>query len=237
MNDADTALLNMYIQITGLSVPESQGVSVVAQIKRQRRSLERMLGYPLEESAVNDNQYTEIGKTSIDCPCGSIDTDNLLDPDAVVYAYRLFTYNKHDTYLHIDPASAVHKVKLVKGGVTVKTLDSDFYRLDYKNGFIKYIEQCQCWCTCSGDCGCVQLAVDASWLWPDDDNIPSELEDLWMDMVTYYSDRKKDIKSETLGPHSYTKFGNSAPESLAENVAIINKYIGGNGSLNRTITL
>jgi len=225
-----------YQDLTGLTVASSNIALVTAQINRTRRILERLLGYTLNSADRLDNEYTETGKTQSDCPCPEdVDLSNLQAPDAVVYGYRLFTYHKQDRFLAIDPATAVAKVKLVKDGVTYRTLDADDYRLQWKNGIVKFLEQTECWCLCNNcECNNVQLAVDANWIDTDD---YEDLQLIWADMVTYYADPKFDIKSETLGSHSYTRFDTPAPETDSVSVAILRKYVGPNGSLYKTITL
>lgn len=225
-----------YEELTGTTVPAAKQTFFLAQIKRTQRILESMLGFTLDSALFNDNEYIELGKTKTECPCPD---DNLeLDPaDDVVFAYRLFPYNQKDAYLAIDPATSIHKVKLVKDGVTYRTLDADEYRGEVKQGLIKFLQQIRCWCT-NLTCGCsqMQLAVDATWVW-DEGEIPDDLMQIWADMVTAYTDMKANIKSETLGSHSYTKFDNSYPEDYPENIAVITKYAGPHASLRRTITL
>lgn len=231
-----------YQELTGITVPEANIALVTAQIRRTQSLLEGMLGYTLQKSKVNTNYYEEAGKTTdTDCGCGEVDGE-LSDPDEVVTAYRLFKHNKKDSYFPIDPFTKVNAVKLVyirmgdePNGVTLRTFESDNLRVVYKNGYGKYVQNCpDCLCDC--DCSsCVQLAVDADWLY--DDCLPSELEYLWADMVTFYSDPKNGIKSETLGPHSYTKFDGTPVESISSNLTIIRKYAGPNGSVYQTITV
>ncbi len=227
-----------YQTLTGLTVSADNLALVTAQINRTQRILERLLGYTFTSDDVLDNQYSEVGKTKTDCPCPEdVNLSDLNPADAVTYAYRLFTYHKDDSMLAIDPCLAVAKVKLVKDGVTYRTLDADDYRLHYKNGIVKYLEQTKCWCLCPGslcECKNVQLAVDANWIDPNDYD---DLLIIWADMVTYYADPKFDIKSETLGSHSYTRFDDPSPETDEVSVAILRKYVGPNGSLYRTVTL
>lgn len=222
-----------YEALTGTNVASSQVDKVVSQINRARRSLETVLGYTLDEDLVLSNEYTELGKASNDyaISCNySVDLNNLVSADDVVYAYRLFDFNNKDHYLAIDPCSSVSAVKLVKDGVTYKTFTTAQYRAHAKQGFIKYLERVECWCTCSYICeNHMQLAVDANWLWQDTESIPNDLLDLWVDMVEFYLDGSTNIKSETLGSHSYTKFENRPPYELEINKKIIAKYIGGNG--------
>lgn len=230
--------LAKYTELTGIIVSTSQATRVTAQIKRSQKILESMLGFTLDITKVNTNEYIEIGKTKTECPCiESININNLNPADAVIYAYRLFNYNKNDKYFFIDPATAINKIKLVVDGVTVKTLvEFEDYRLDYKQGIVKFIEKITNWCSEYFNCEHVQLAVDANWVWANVANIPDDLNYVWTDMITFYSDSKNNIKSESLGPHSYTKFDNTLLELFKQNLPIIKKYSGPNGSVNRLIT-
>jgi hypothetical protein len=224
--------IDTYQELTGRTVSSSKEALISSTIRKTQRMLERMLGYTLNYEDINDNQYVESGKTQTECPCP--DDDLTLDPpDAVVTAYRLFPYNSSDRYLFIDPASKINAVKLVKDDVTYKTIESDEYRADYKNGIIQYLDQVECWCDveCCNYCEYVQLAVDADWLW-DEDETPEELLDVWAEMVSFYSNKKRYVISETLGPHSYrqSNAGNTPPEMLSHNLKIIKYYAGPNGT-------
>lgn len=226
--------INEYQTITGLTVSSSDTDRVTAQLTRTQRILETLLGFTLDTAHVNDNQYNEIGKTATECPCPlNVDVDALDAPDAVVKAYRTYYFNKNDGYIAIDPASAVHAVKLVKDGVTFRTLDPDEYRVEYINGFTKYVKRCEDFCFCvTPNCYCTQLAVDATWLWDGTtSDIPDDLLQVWADMVTFYSDQKQNIKSQVLGSHSYTKFDKKPPQELDFNLAVIKNYAGPNGSV------
>ena len=218
-----------YQELSGINVASKDVDRVTATISKTQKILEGMLGYSLDTR--DTNEYNEIGKTITECPF-DINLDNLSAPDSVEFAYRLFTYREDDKYLSIDPATVIYAVKLVKDGVTVKTLDSDDYRAHFKNGLIKFIERRKLWCDV--ECEFVQLAVDAEWAF---EEVPDDLLYIWADMVTYYSDLNKDIKSQVLGTHSYTKFDNREPENKSESLSIIKKYAGPNGSLNRTVTV
>lgn len=227
-----------YQHLTGITVNSANEVRVNAMIDKAQRILESMLGFTLDSTLVDDNFYNETGRTNDNCPCSVyINEGSLLAPDEVVYAYRLFPYNWKDKYLLIDPATEVHAVKLVKGNVTYSTLDEDDYRVHSQRGIIKSIERCDTWCGC-GDvygCTCVQLAVDADWLWPDD--LPADLLAIWADIATYYSDTTKDIKSQTLGTHSYTFRDKSIPENDESVIKVLRKYAGPLGTLARTVTV
>lgn len=230
--------LDKYKELSGLTVASADETYITATINRMKRTLESMLGFTLTAEEVNDNQYVEIGKTASECPCiDDIDVEDLDDPDAIVYAYRIFNYNKKDKILAIDPCTDVHKVKLVKDGITFLTLDPDDYQLIYKNGIIKYIELCDACYSCVISCDCNQLAVDADWVWDDEDDIPEDLLYIWSDMVTYYTDDKYGVKSETLGSHRYELFEPKLIEEDSKNSAVLKKYAGPNGSLYRAYTV
>jgi hypothetical protein len=201
--------------------------------------LETMLGFTLGPSAsVTQNVYNELGISEQDCFCPSVDIENLLPPDPVIGAYRLFRYNENDKFFHIDPASTIYKTKLVfikegtgDNGITLKTFEADEVRMQYNNNeWVKYIEHCiNCLCTC--ECNeCVQLAVDADWLWANTTDIPDELLYIWVDMITYYSDLKNKIKSESIDTHSYSRDTLERPEVNAYNLSVIRKYAGPYGS-------
>lgn len=222
--------LETYIELTGLT-PANE-TQLQAMLTKSQSILESLLGFTLDPSKVEQNLYNESGKSPNECSCSSVASESLLDPDEVVFAYRLYDYNDKDVVLRLDPFEEVYKVKLVKDDVTIRTLDSDEYRVIYgKDGLARSIEVCKtCFCTC--DCsGCVQLAVDAKWLWSEE--LPADLQYVWADMATYYADNKRDIKSQTVGPHSWTKFANTPPQDLEANIAILKRYGGPNGSLNR----
>ena len=227
-----------YELLTGINVPSSQEALITATIAKSQTLLESILGYTLDETKVDVNQYTELGKTASECPNAcDINIDSLTAPDSVIYAYRIFDYNRKDKYLAIDPCTEIHKVKLIVGNVTVKTLvEFEDYRIDQKNGLIRYLEKLDCcWCSNLDCCDNVQLAVDAEWVWQDEDDIPLNLKYLLTDMVTYYGDSSNNIKSESLGPHSYTKFDNIKPET--KNISIINLYSGPNGTVSKIPTI
>lgn len=230
--------LSEYQTLAGVTVSSSNTTKVTATIARTQAILETLLGFTLDPDEVTTNLYNERGKTDENCFCPSVDLSGLDDPDTVVGAYRLYRYNDLDKYFHIDPASRINAVKLVyikqgtgNNGITFKTFDWDEIRVSYgRDGFTKYIEHCED-CLCSCDCDeCVQLAVDAEWLW--DDELPLDLQYLWADMITWYSDSKnKGIKSETIDTHSYTRFDNKPPETEPQNLAVLKKYAGPYGSV------
>jgi len=224
----------LYQTLSGITVSSSQLARVTAAIARTQAILETMLGYSLDPLIALENQYNESGISSVEC-----DDDSALDPaDAVETAYRIFPYNRHDKYLNIDPATSINKVKLIRNNITVLVIDD--FRVDYKNGLIKYLRQEKCFYRCNNECCNVQLAVDAVWFGANDygtQELPDDLLYLWSDMVTFYADPKRNIRSETLGTHSYSKFNDDTPEMQSYNLAVIKKYAGPNGSIAKTITV
>lgn len=229
--------LSEYQTLTGITVSSADQTRVTAVINRTQTTLETLLGFTLDPTKNKINLYNELGKSKQDCFCPSVDLSNLQPADPVVGNYRLYRYNDLDKYFFIDPFKTVHAVKLVfikdgtgANGVTIKTFDSDQIRLQIlKAGFGKYIEHCQdCLCDCACT-DCVQLAVDADWLWSG--NLPDDLLYVWADMISFYADTKKGIKSESIDTHSYTKFGNTAPELEPGNLAVIKFYAGPYGSV------
>lgn len=236
--------LDTYQELTGTTVEAEDQASVNAQIRRTRIALETMLGYSLKKKEAGVNQYEEKGKTKSDCTFRGLlsDIDNLeLDPpDDVQGSYRIFPYNKSDKYFKVDPFTRLYKVKLVflrdgddPNGITHKTFDSGQIRIEKEGRISRYIERChECWCTCECD-SCVQLAVEADWL--NEECLPEDLLYVWADMVEYYCDPNRGVISETLGTHSYKLAESAAPETMDENIAIIKKYAGPNGSVHRTI--
>lgn len=229
-----------YQTLTGVTVPTAQVAKVTATIARTRSILETMLGFSLSSGQRDKNLYKELGKSSQNCFCPSVDLENLEAPDDVEGAYRLYRFNDLDTYFHIDPAVTIYKVKLVyiksgsgDNGITVKTFDDDELRINYgMYGLTKYIEHCKD-CLCACDCtDCVQLAVDADWMF--EGCLPADLKYVWTDMITYYTDENKsDIRSESIDTHSYTRFDNKPPEQDQQNMAVIKRYAGPFGSVTR----
>lgn len=227
--------LDEYEELTGTSVASSQRRAFSAQLVRTQRRLEHLLGFTLDPDQVTENLYTETGKTQSESVCSDIDDADLLPADAVVGAYRIFPYNADDRFLHVDPFSTVHAVKLISGDVTVRTFDSDEYVAQRKQGgWGKYLAVPGHWWLCRCQRNCVQLAVDADWLWDKDgdhDGLPEDLLDVWADMASSHADDKRNIKSESIGAHSYTKFDSKPPEK--ENASILKKYAGPNGAVSR----
>lgn len=223
-----------YEELTGQTITNEPLFNAMS--KKTRLQLESMLGYSLLKSQVLHNYYEELGKVENECIC---DVDGPLnDPDDVIGSYRLFNYNKYDEFIVVDPFIKIHAVKLVyvkmgdePNGVTLKTFTNDEIRVHKKGTVNKYLQNCRnCACLCSCNT-CVQLAVDADWFY--EDCLPDDLQMVWADLIDTEIDVNKDIKSETLGTHSYTKF--DRPQGVQIHNAVLNKYAGPHGSLYRIL--
>lgn len=235
--------LSGYQTLTGITVAAADQARVIAEIVRARRKLESLLGYTLDPALINTNLYNELGKTNSELSCPIVDTSTLLPPDPVVTAYRLYNFSGEDPYMHIDPFTTLNAVKLVylrpgaaPNGVTVKTFDVNYLRTHRsRDTWSKYLHEFYSYY--SWHCGHnhdVQLAVDAVWQFA---TIPDDLKEIWADVVTFNSDIKKGIKSESILTHSYTRFDNVSPETLPESTNIIGRYAGPHGLASRTVVV
>lgn len=212
--------------------------------------LEKQLGYPLDPSDWS-NLYIETGKTQDEsCPDVVTDDTDLDDPDEVEGAYRLYSYTPTDRFLHIDPALAIHKVKLVNDGITYKTFDDDDsdneFMVKWENAnpqITQYLDLSQsqwpqqlwpCW----KRLGAYQLAVDADWAWEVEEEagegspavygIPQDLMSVLAHMTAdaFRGHDEADVQSESRGTHSYTKYDK---QTTAERYPILKEYAGPNG--------
>lgn len=231
--------LTKYTELTGITVDSSNEAAVKANIRRTKSKLEAALGYTLKPKYL----YTEQGKVQFEghlpLPIDN-EVDNLLPPDEEQGIIKLFDYKESDRFLHIDPYQNVYSAKLVypmRDGdfITVVKLDNVVAHYD-GNGIGKFLEKHYEWfnwawyrtwlISWDANSGAgLQLAVDADWI----DCYPDDVMYLWADMVTYYSDPDSNIKSESVTGHSWTKATNDAPETSAENKAILSRYAGPRG--------
>lgn len=232
--------LEKYEKLTGKVIPEEQRAYYQAQIRRVQTRLESILGYTLEPEHI----YTELGKTQQDCVCPDIPkSQKLLPADAVRGIIKVFPYNHKDKFLHIDPFKDVYNVKLVKvdenyNFVTFKTFEH-FTKQYMSQGIGNHIEKCEtCFCDC--DCkDCVQLAVDADWIdfTEENDDIPDDLWYLWCDMIDFYADPDRNIKSESVDGHSWSKGDLTAPQEEDYAKLLLKRYAGPFGAITRMPTL
>lgn len=239
--------LQRYQELTGKTLSDSEKAIVKSQIKRNLRKLETLLGYTLDPSKTNTNIYNEQGKAQTDWfwSYPNVDISDLLPPDEVIGAYRLFNFNDADKFLWVDPFTAVHAVKLVRfqtgfpdeKGYTIETFTNDEVRPQYGvDGMGKYIERItDSWWRYDFPRDHVQIAVDADWLWPD--CIPEDLEWILIEMVQYSLDPKNNIRSESIEGHSYSKYDKVVPELEASNHAFLSKFAGPHGMAAKVPTI
>lgn len=231
--------LKEYEKLTGVIIPVEKRPYYEAQIQRVRAKLETLLGYTLEPQ----NLYIELGKTQQECICPDIpESSKLLLPDSIRGTLKVFPYNSKDKFLHTDPFYEVYNVKLGKvlenrQIVTYKTFEN-FTAQYMQNGIGNHIEKCQtCFCNC--DCkDCVQLIVDADWVdFTEDEPLPDDLLYLWCDMVDFYGDQYRNIKSESVDGHSWSKGDIKAPEEEKTALLLLRRYAGPFGSIIRMPTV
>lgn len=233
-----------YTALTGNTLDTSETSRFATVLDVATKELERQLGYPLDTSTWA-NLYNETGKTKDDCVCPDIDAD--LDPaDAVVGKYRIFDWKPSDRYIHIDPATAINKVKLIRENITYHTFDVDNEELAIKwegtrdvattNRVARYLDARSCdWPCLLSPCwkkhDYLQIAVDATWAYT---TTPTELKQIWADLIAkVYQGPDDDVQSESRGSHSYTK---REPRSLTERYPALAEYAGPNGLATRKRT-
>lgn len=228
-----------FTDLTGITLDQSESDRFDTILAVATKELERMLGYPLDPSDWS-NLYNETGKTTSDCPCPDVDTDALDPPDALPagHKYRLFDWHPTDRYLHIDPNTAVHAVKLVNNSVTYKTFNDEDneneYLVKWENGspkYTRYLDLANCgwnWKPCWRSMEYVQLAVDATWAWT---TVPDELNMIWADMIaTGFERPNPNLQSETRGSHSYTlREGTGTTQDLVSRYPVLSELAGPNG--------
>lgn len=237
--------------LTGITPTPSQSAifGSIAQIAGE--ALSEALGWPLNPKDWN-NQYTETGKLpdpdTYDFDWDSdIDMDNLLPPDDVVGKLRQFRWDEDDQYIPIDPATAIHAVKLVKDDVTVHTFNPQHYRVQWTNGpttYSRYIELRPnsiitkwllfLWAPLPEvafgmEHRFVEVVVDADWGFAN--SLPLQLQRVWAEQIAYELDLKRDIKSENMLGHSVSKDARVAP--VVKYASTLQKYAGPNSTVIR----
>lgn len=246
-----------FTNLTGLTVATSQEGRFNHLLTSSGEDLEEVLGYPLDPTDWED-QYEEIGKTANASWNG--DLDALAEPDEVEGSTRLYRWNRYDPNLFIDPATHLHSIKLVRmdsygsddgNGVTFQTLDPKGYTLLMKNGrdgawgkYVRMTDDVLEWrrdllwfqwpSLWSGDEGdeYVQVAVDADWAF---EELPSKLLQVQADMIAYSIDDKRDIKSESMLGHSYTR--DTRKDPMQQHASVLSQYAGPNGSVGNELVI
>lgn len=210
-----------FTNLTGSTVSEERYNALYASAAAE---LEQLLGWPLDSW---DDQYLEIGKTR-EQSCPDVDTDitDLDPPDDVVGSTRLYTWHPEEPFLGFDPATAVHAIKLVKDGITYKTYEPDEFRIHWENGpesWTRYAHlKRPTWCGCRSH-GSFQVAVDADWL----EELPQPVINALVILIKEALDPKAEVRSESRGTHSYTKYDREPNEQRFAQV--IRNYAGPKG--------
>lgn len=233
--------LNKYKELTGIDVPTAQQGQFNASVRRARAAIESMLGFSLKPK----NLYTEQGKVQFQGHyLPTEDLTNLLPPDSEEGVYKLFPYDERDDYFHVDPFKNVYRVKLVvptRDGkfITITELDNVVPQYG-RDGIGKFVKRHWEWFTWDWyrtwrvaysreDRGAMQLAVEADWL----NCYPDDLMYLWADMIEYQMDPNRNMKSESVDGHSWSKSDASKPETKPENKLLLKRYAGPYGSVVR----
>jgi hypothetical protein len=227
--------LSEYIEISGLAVKDSQRAFVTANIKKAQFMIESALGFTLDAEKAAQNLYTETGKAPSDSwICGGSDADLLspdVEPDEV---YRVFSEAYPlSSATRVDPYTAISKIKLVQGSVGVHTFEADeFATLVGPDGYGRQVDLNAIFYhpSCHHR---LQVAVSAEWLGMEEDGQPDDLLSVWADLVTFLSDKTRNLKSENRGTRSYTKTETRSPLDDPFNRAILAKYAGPRGTAGR----
>jgi hypothetical protein len=233
--------LSEYIEISGLAVKDSQRGFVTANIKKAQYMIESALGFTLDAEKAAQNLYTETGQAPSDSwICGGSDAELLPADDEPDETYRLFTQPEllsaysQTGLTRIDPCTAISKVKLVHGTVNVHTFTtSQQALLTGQNGYSRLLDLAVIF---PNPCRCrhrLQVAVSADWLGMGEDGQPDDLLSVWADLVTWLSDKTRNIKSENRGTRSYTKAESKSPLEDPANKSILESYAGPRGTAGR----
>lgn len=225
--------------LTGVTLTAAQESRFSTLEALAEKQLEKLLGYPLDP-ADWANLYNESGKTQESCVCP--DPDLTLDAaDAVVGKYRVFDWKPSDRYVHIDPATTVNKVKLVRENITYHTFDVDNEEVALKwegttdvattNRVVRYLDMRNCDWPCYWTSPCwkrhdyLRIAVDATWAFS---SVPAALEEVQAGLILHgFRDQERDdIQSESRGSHSFTR---REAQTWVQKYPVLSEYVGPNG--------
>lgn len=250
--------------ITGLELTEDDQIRMFNRANsRASRLLTKYLGWDPNYRET----YSEVGISSNPGTCPTEEQLRLWQSNPAEYHYfdpaeptvgqvKLFPYYPEDANYFIDPAIAVHSVKIVKivsGSswefMTVRKLSPDDFNQKTNINFlmdhspiIRYVEICKAPtdlpCTCDQQNPCYMLAVDADWV----RTLPEDLLYLLADLIILYMqnqpslDRENTyaIKSESVDGHSVSydtstvdvNSRNTEDEVLEPYRTMIQSYIG-----------
>ncbi len=222
-------LQTRYSELTGIQITDANKARIQGAIQRCLAIFEDLLGYTLDPEQRTFNEFESLSPT---------------------VAYRIFPLRRKDKYHHIDAATAVYDVRILRNGNVNQALASDEWSAVYRRGIYKFFTINKILnlpafyntffydtylSIINSQYDNYAILVDADWMFKED-AFPDDLMAVFCEMVTYYSDLKRNIRSETLGPHSFTKFSQDAPEEMESNRRIINRFAGPRGSIVRNNT-
>lgn len=239
-----------FTSLTGIQLTATQSANFDALAEMSGDMLAEALGWPLDPEDWG-NQYTEQGilpdPDSWDFDWDwDINTADLLPADTVVGQLRQFRWAEDERFMFIDPATAIHAVKLVKDDITVHVFKPEHYRVQWTNGqvpFSRYIEirpnslltkwLLFLWAPLPElmfgmEHRFCQLVIDADWGFTSD-NLPTPIMRVWAEQIAYELDLKRDIKSENMLGHSYSKDKRDTP--ITKYLSTLQKYAGPNSSV------
>jgi hypothetical protein len=197
-----------YETLTGTTVPTAQEPLYTAIIAKTKLMLEMILGYTLDPVTLAETRYYDL--------------------------------NVNDPYILLDPYKTITSIEIMKGAEVVDTLVlGDDYSTYTKNGISKYIQLITCMnlqlprypFLCCNKPTDYRLKVVGIFEFA---TVPQDISMIWADMITYYVDPNRDLKSQTLGSHSYTRGNMTPPEQDKANTQVTMKYAGSNGMISYT---
>ena len=243
-------IIQLYQDLTGKKIPESQLPIYQAWANRAIKELEGKLGWSFETpSPVNI-----LGCTKGGCDC-DIDVSKLAEAPEVKGSCRFFSFSSKQPFVHTDPFTKVHAVYLCRvepEGINITSNDGDVVILKkiekfapryFSGTFGKYIQACQemtiCQQMCNQDCtNCTALLLDADWLTLE--NVPDELLYLICDYIDWMAtggQANRGLKSESVDGHSvsYRDLKDTLPYLNPSDATVIQLYAGPYGMVGRKL--
>jgi hypothetical protein len=219
MCDITIADLENYL---GLAPGTLDPVKYQLIINAVQKEIEGLLGYelcPLSDFVPTCVDWDDL--RTFDC--------DSLDSDCKKLLTKRFEFDPNKLWVNTDPFLRLCDVNVVNCDDTILELDDpcDFligqngdYNVNQNSsseGWYNGIKLCQHFakipesCLCLGKNHCWQVEVVALWglcypIQPKTGCIPEDLKLLMLEMMKYWHDCNRDLKSESLGNYSYSKF-------------------------------
>lgn len=200
----------------GVTIDANDSTRYQAAIIRARATLESLLGYTLDIERVDDSEWEGTGLEYEEAP------------------YRLYNFNFADAHFRIDPCKAVNAVYIVYDGTTEpQTLtEPEDYRTFLSQGWYRYLDFNYGICGQFVRYAGLKVVVDADWIGKAEVGFPPEIMSLWASFAVDFADPNRGLKSETLGPHRYERFGGDTQNELQiseGNREILRRFAGPKG--------